>query len=293
MIRVALEHTKGHIGHDVCIDGTQADTPAALRHCCRPGTCPNRRHGMDRAPSDAIVNERHLLAEMPEENLDIADVVPEDVDLDGRYPRWKINGHWYELRDRTAGIRWYADRMLFWAGFYIITITDQYTGAVLCYHVTSASTQESKSYEPALERLHEIIEKFPRSVTADKGFSTKAIFSYNTERNIYSVIPTRADVKTGDDALYDITGAPRCRDCDTRTEFVRHSRRDRGQPRNMYRCPNGCGDHQRPDGAIAAREIAVTCDTDPRLQIPLPRTHPLYQDLDAGRSIWENSHHEA
>lgn len=239
-----------------------------------------------------MVNERHALAELPEEDLNLADVVPEAIELNERYPRWKINGHWYELRDATAGIRWYVDRRLFWAGFYVISVTDAYTGVPLDLRVVSASVQESQTFLPCLDRVTELTGKTPRSITADRGFSTKAIFEAATERGIYPVIPLRANVNVGEDAPYDLNGAPRCPDCQTRTEFLRHSRRERGRPRNMYTCPNGCGSHQRADGTTAPRQIAVTCDTDPRLHCPLPRTHLLYQELEVARSIFENTHNE-
>lgn len=290
-----IQHCRRHeplIGAHVHVDGTEAETHAALVHDCRPGEpCewrgrqPAKRP--ERVTTDVVRAERHKEAEQPAEDTPNIGEAEEVRIEDGRL-RVRVGRHWYRTLDATAGVRAYKGprgSRKFWHGYYNIKAVDHYTGAPIAVGVYSASVNEHRSYPDLLQRSISAIGSKPETVVADKGFSLESVFAENTRNGIASVIPWRQsnqNEKRHDHDTHDRHGVPRCKHCGAPSEFVRFA--SRPSPRLWFRCA-------RQSTTACAKAQTISCSKDWRLLIPLWRTEAIYHELEASHQHYERVHH--
>jgi hypothetical protein len=298
-----IQHCRRHdanIGAHVHVDGTEAETHAALVHDCRPGEgCawhsakPKRTAKRPKRVATEIVRqERQKEAEQPpadDDKLALGDVT-EIRELSLGRKRIKIGEHWFRTLDASAGIRAYTGprgAKKFWHGFYNIKGVDHYTGAPLAVGVYSASRNESHSYPDLLERIQTALGENPQTVVADKGFSLTDVFALNTSLGIASVIPWRkvnGQETRRDQESHDRHGVPRCKHCGAPSTFVRFRAVAQGKgPRLYFRC-------ELQATAACKSEQSISCSKDWRLLIPLWRTEAAYHELEASHSNYERVH---
>lgn len=296
-----IQHCRKHeplIGAHTHVDSTEAETPAALVHDCRPGdNCPWQQETgkarLARRPkrvSTAVVREER---QKEAENAPAADDVltlgdAEEVRVvDGRV-RIRSGKHWYRTLDPDAGVRAYTGprgARRFWHGYYNAKAIDHYTGAPLAVGVFSASHQEHHFYPELFGRLVTNVGQAPETIVADKGFSVESVFELNTTNGVASVIPWRKGFgreRRQDKVTHDRHGVPRCKHCGGDTRFVRFHV-DRSGPRLWFRCVQGVT-------AACARAQSLYCKTDYRLLLPLWRTDPTYHELRQTHSQYERVH---
>jgi hypothetical protein len=299
-----IQHCKRHeplIGAHVHIDGTEAETHAALVHDCQPGEgCLwHSGQGQGKKPTRTAERPKRISTEqVREQRQKDADQPPSDqpnigeaeevkVLEDGRM-RVRVGQHWYRTLDSTAGVRAYMGprgAKRFWHGFYNLKSIDHYTGAPVAVGVYSASLNEHHSYPDLLKRTIGAIGDSPECVVADKGFSIEAVFAHNTNLGIASVIPWRK--RNGHERRHDFTthdrhGIPRCKHCGAPSRFVRFRVSDKG-PRLWFKCELGAT-------PACAKEQTISCQADWRLLIPLWRTDAIYHELEQTHSNYERVH---
>jgi hypothetical protein len=290
------------IGNHVHVDSTEAETHAGLVHDCRAGDdCPNETgvgrkapKRPERAPTDDHRKVRHGEDEADEDAPRRGDGISRReqwVDERGRrYLRLRIGEHWYRTLDLTAGARAYTGpggAYRFWHGYYNQKAVDHFTGAPLAVVVDSASRQEYDIYPELYEQIEAHLGTAPQSVITDKGFAVRKVFEHNTRRGVATVSPQRGSVHDTD--LADRHGVPRCPHCGAGTTFVRFAHKP--SPRLWFTCDAGLTDRcapKRPGGK--PRQLSKACAADWRQMLPLWRTDPIFQELNAGRSLHERSH---
>jgi hypothetical protein len=252
-----------------------------------------------RLPTATVRELRHkATTEAPPEQLnDENDGDPADEEqldegvqataTEGRYRRVQIGGCWYRTLDKSAGIRAYTNARgttRFWHGFYNTKAIDHCTHAPVAVLVTNASTQEFDLYPGLLDHVERNVGVRPRAVVADRGFSIKKVFRWNTERGIASVIHWRkatAAERKRDTARYDRHGVPRCTRCGGPTEFVRFNHEP--TPRIWFRCTLSPTQECRGVQSIA-------CSADWRALVPLRRDDPVYLELRRSHKSFEAVH---
>jgi hypothetical protein len=297
-----IQHARRHeprIGNHIHVDGTEAETHAALVHDCKPGEgClfggakPKRTAARPKRESTERVRaERQKDAGLaPDETLDpeleLGDA-DEVMELpDGRM-RVRVGQHWYRTLDSTAGIRAYTGprgAKRFWHGFYNEKATDHFTGAPIAVGVYSASRQEYAIYPDLFERASAALGENPQSVVCDKGYSVESVFAFNTSLGVASVMPWRK--RRGQDTRQDVGshdrhGIPRCRHCGAPGKFVRFNKSPK--PRLWFHCVAGTT-------PACNKDQSILCSKDWRLLLPLWRTDPIYHELEASHSIYERVH---
>jgi len=302
LIQHAMKH-EPRIGNHVHVDGTEAETHAALVHDCQSGEgCkwgganagqkPARTAERPRRVSTETAREqRHKdSAEAPDApgTPDLGEADEVKVTPGGRL-RVRSGQHWYRTLDASAGVRAYTGprgARKFWHGFYHHKAIDHFTGAPLAVGVYSASEQEYDSYPDLYQRLQRSLAGNPQTVTADRGFSVASVFAWNTNHGVASVIPWRkgANRELRQDKLtHDRHGVPRCKHCGAPGRFVRFRAEGKGGPRLWFRCLNGttpaCGKDQ-----------SINCSNDWRLLVPLWRTEAIYCELKDSHSNYERVH---
>jgi hypothetical protein len=292
LIGHARAHTNGAVGRDLHVDATEAETNARLIHDCGPGDgCRKRGRFGARMHSDEAQRIRHREAALPEpedvDALNLGDGTELIDDDDLPYQRIKVGDCWYRSRDKTAGIRAYTHQNRvnrFWHGFYNVKAVDHFTGAPVSVRVFNASFQECKIYPEMMESAIEAIGDTTRSVVADRGLSTKAIYEWNTRRDIASVMPFReASRRPGrpDQEGFDRHGIPRCKKCGAASEFIRFSANP--SPRIWFRCQ----DQTLPE---CSGEQTIACSHDWRSLLPIWRTSEVYLALRNSHSNYERVH---
>src|SRR5579875_1873893 len=133
-----IQHCRRHeplVGAHVHVDGTEAETHAALVHDCQPGepcnwngSRPAKRP--ERVATDVARASRQEEAEGPVEDTPSIGAADEVCVKDGRM-RVRVGRHWYRTLDPTAGVRAYKGprgSRRFWHGYYNIKAVDHYTG---------------------------------------------------------------------------------------------------------------------------------------------------------------------
>lgn len=295
LIQRARRH-EPRIGAHVHVDGTEAETHAALVHDCHPGegcTFTGKRRRPARRPlreaTVTVRKERQRDAEQPPTDADTP-LLGEAEELkhepDGRL-RVRIGEHWYRTLDTTAGIRAYTGprgARRFWHGFYNEKAIDHFTGAPLAVGVYSASRNEHDCYPELYQRLASAIDGNPETIIADKGFSVERVFHWNTRLGVATVIPWRkanGAEKRRDCETHDRHGIPRCKHCGGPSKFVRFSA-SQGS-RLWFRCTQQAT-------AACQRDQSIACSRDYRFLIPLWRTDPLYHELQQSHSSYERVH---
>lgn len=286
------------IGAHSHVDSTEAETPAALLHDCKPGDgCPWHEEAgkprlakrPKRVSTEIVRAERQKEAEQepqPSDVLTLGDA--EEVRIAGGRQRIRSGKHWYRTLDPEAGVRAYTGprgARRFWHGYYNVKAIDHYTGAPLAVGVFNASRQEYDIYPELFDRLVTNVGDAPETVVADKGFSVERVFELNTMNGVASVIPWRKGhgrEQRQDHQTHDRHGVPRCKHCGGDTRFVRFLV-DRSGPRLWFRCV------QRVS-AQCAKAQSLTCKTDYRLLLPLWRTDPIYHELRETHSQYERVH---
>lgn len=290
-----IQHCRRHeplIGAHVHVDGTEAETHAALVHDCRPGEpcmwrgrAPRKRP--ERVTTDVARAQRHKETERPAEdhpNIGEAD----EVRVEDERLRVRVGKHWYRTLDPTAGVRAYMGprgARRFWHGYYNIKAVDHYTGAPVAVGVYSASVNEHLSYPDLLSRSISAIGSEPETIVADRGFSIRTVFEMNTRQGIASVIPWRqanGSEQRHDNETHDRHGIPRCKHCGAPGEFVRFA--DKPSPRLWFRCA-------RETTPECAKTQTISCSKEWRLLIPLWRTDPVYHELEESHQRYERVHH--
>lgn len=299
LVQHARAHSGGHVGRDIHVDGTEAETNARLVHDCRPDEPCSRRTRRARTPTypqratvSEVRHKRHLrTAQPPEEDpesLDIGDA-DELVQAEDGPVRLKVRGCWYRSLDRTAGIRAYVrnERVSkFWHGYYSHKAIDHYTGAPVAILVSSASQQEYHAYPQLMQNVTETIGATPRAVVGDKGYSVDSVFEFNTRAGIASVFPYRPRHHThlredSDGPRYDRHGIPRCQHCGGPTRYHRFAASP--SPRLWFKC-----EAPLTDGCQGVQSI--TCSHDWRSLLPLWRTEEAYFALKESHSQYERVH---
>lgn len=289
-----IQHCRRHeplIGAHLHVDGTEAETHAALVHDCRPedgctwtGRAPAKHPR--RVTVDVARAQRQKDALQPaDDEADLGGVA--EVKREGGRVRVRVGAHWYRTLDTTAGVRAYRGAhgsRRFWHGYYNLKAIDHYTGAPVAVSVYSASRNEHQSYPELLQRSVSALGVRPETVVADRGFSTRAVFEENTCNGIASVIPWRQanqhDLRH-DELTHDRHGVPRCRHCGAPCTFVRFAAKP--APRIWFRCT------RKAEGKCA-RDQSISCSKDWRLLIPLWRTEPIYHELRDAHQHYERVH---
>jgi hypothetical protein len=295
-----IQHARKHeprIGAHIHVDGTEAETHAALVHDCQPGEGCKGPGGQKtrtaarpkRETTERVRAERQKDAEQEpkqegEPIIGDADEVKEMPD--GRL-RIRVGGHWYRTLDKTAGVRAYIGprgAKRFWHGYYNEKAIDHFTGAPVAIGVFNASRQECDIYPELYQRVFSALGDNPEVVVADRGFSTQRVFEWNTRLGVASVMPWRK--KNGhdqrhDEETHDRHGVPRCKHCGAPCRFVRFA--ESPNPRLWFRCVRGT---THPCG----RDQSIACAKDWRLLVPLWRTDPIYHELASSHGSYERVH---
>jgi hypothetical protein len=304
-VAALVQHARRHdscVGRHVHVDGTEAETHAALVHDCskhfacmtpNPANARGRRSAGEamrpsRELTDRFRSDRHTAVEKTDDEapeIDMGDV--DEVQTDGSVARFKINGHWFRSLDPTAGIRAYTGprgATRFWHGFYNQKAVDHYTGAALAVVVESSSRQEYDIYPELYAQLEQTLGARPESMIADKGFSVRRVFQHNTERGIATVITHKrvgGDRRRHDHETHDRHGIPRCKHCGGPSNFVRFS--ETPKPRVWFDCAIGLT-------PACAKTQSLSCAKDWKLLVPLWRTNPLYHELKHSHGHYEHTH---
>ncbi len=288
LIAHAVDKSKGLVGRDIHVDGTEAESNARAYHDCEPGQCPNgrgpSRSPVAKTPTPTAREQRQALAENEAESEQ--EIKTSERGRYGRGRRFqKKDGCWYWTSDEDAGLRAYTGKGgrsgRVWVGFYNMKAIDHYTGAVIAAINTPAYVNEADSYPLLLEHAIENSGKTPRAVIGDRGFGFNKVYETNTRKGIVSVFPWRKQTK-GEDrrstatAFYDEHGIPRCPTCGGEGRQTRFS--PVPYPRIWFECPDGCG------------ESSVACSKGWRHLIPLPRTSETYFALKQSHSHFEKAH---
>jgi hypothetical protein len=311
---LVIQRCKAHdsrVMAHVHFDFTEDETHAALVHDCQPGeNCKHAvvgtRHGKRRAaPGQALHPTRvsTAVAREQREDWNTKDpaetakaekaAAPTDIRTDQRGSR-KVtrirlggaNGCWYRTRDAEAGTREYGGprgSRRFWHGYYSGKAVDHFTGGVIPT-VDAANKQEYHLFPAFYDRVTTMAGAAPETVIGDKGFSVASCFQHATENGSAPVFPWRKGraAKRHDELTHDRHGVPRCKHCGGPTEQVRFSANN-GKPRIWVRCiPQYSTD--------CAGEQTISCSTDWRLLVPLPRTEALYHELKESHQTYEAAH---
>jgi hypothetical protein len=307
LIRRARKHSKGLVGRDVHIDGTEAETNARLVHICG-ASCPQgkKKDGSKkkrgpaelpaRLPTESVRAIRHQQSdtspeELPPLNAGQARRVIYKVDEQTGQEYLLVQdkkGCWYRSLDTSAGTRSYdgpRGSFRYWHGFYNIKPVDHYTGGALDVYVMNASINEHQANPVVTARVEEAIGDVPRSYCYDKGSSIDSVFEQNTKKGAATVAPyrrgrsgTRADY---DCDVYDRHGIPRCKHCGHEGKYVSFTLSPK--PRLIYKCAAQCAES-------AGKRMSVYCEEKWRFLVPLWRNEEAYMALRNAGKAYEGVH---
>jgi hypothetical protein len=287
----------------VHFDFTEDSTSAALVHdcqkdekCSRPktGDGPGRALRPARASSDQAREERHDLSALDQETSSKLEkaTAPQKVEIvtrNGRkIKRVRVNGCWFRTLDLDGGIRAYSGRKglrRFWHGYYAGKGVDHFTGGVIP-SVDNASVNEAKIFPTLFDRVTESAGVVPETAIADRGLSLAECFEHVTRSGAAPVFPWRAKNgadKRPDTEEFDRHGVKRCRFCGGPMQQIRFSAGE-DNPRLWFSCTM----KTTPE---CAKDQTISCKTDWRTLIPLPRTEPLYHELKQSHQTYEAVHH--
>jgi hypothetical protein len=305
VIKRCRKHDSRVMSH-VHFDYTEDETHATLVHDCKKGDdCAylkakaeakgksGRTWGYTKQPERVSVKtareDRHALSvEDPDEATEMEkERAPQKTDEKSGVKRVFINGCWYRIRDKEAGIRAYTGPRgckRFWVGYYSGKAVDGFTGAIIP-SVDSASRQECHLYPELFDRVCEMVGEAPETAIADRGMSVASCFEHTTKQGTAPIFPWRKNGKNGkrhDAITHDRHGIKRCKACGGDMEQTRFSKNN-GKPRLWFRCI-------APQTAGCEKEQTISCASDWRLLVPLARTNPLYHELEASHKSFEGSH---
>ena len=291
----------------VHFDFTEDETHAALVHDCQPGDNCKRRHYKTRsgrwhsrhghalrpprlATSEARKEREEWNEQDPAESVQhAAERAPEKEQPAQRGQhgrRVRVGGCWYRTRDEQAGVRAYTTGnkvRRFWHGYYSGKAIDHFTGGAIPT-VDAADRQEYDLFPAFYDRVRNAIGEAPQTVIADRGFSVESCFKHATTNGTAPVFPWR---QTGshprhDKPTHDRHGVMRCKHCGGTMYQTRYAANN-GKPRLWFRCTF----QLTPD---CAPEQTISCSTDWRSLIPLPRTNALYHELKESHQTYEGVH---
>jgi len=301
VIRRCKMHDERVMAH-VHFDYTEQETHAALLHDCQEGdACAyakatkdgkrvwGRAKRPERASTSAARQERHeLSAEDPETaKKREKESAPEKTKEEDESKRVRINGCWYLMRDKHAGISSYTGprgSKKWWVGYYSGKAICHYTGGVVP-SVDSASIQEYNLFPKLFDRVSEMAGKTPETAIADRGMSVSSCFEHVTRAGCAPVFrwrKTTRDGKRHDHETHDRHGVMRCKFCGGPMQQVRFAF-TKGHPRLWFRCTN-------PATPECRKEQTIFCSTDWRSLVPLSRTEALYHELEQSHKTYEGVH---
>lgn len=305
-IQRAIAHDPRIVDH-IHVDGTEAETHAALVHDCPPtAKCMQHRRGrrgvVARRPQRITTDEqravRHKLAELPTDD-ELAQRHKtgdwdELMELDDGRVRVRSGAHWYRTLDPTAGARAYTrDGKLikFWFGFYVQQAVSHLYGAPLAVAMDSAARVEKDIYLNTT--FPQLVQNtggcLPQTATFDKGFAWNDVYEHNTRHRIASVMPFRkrhANDRAHDHESHDRHGVVRCRHCGGPTQLIRDAAQP--YPRLWVRCQSGVLGIPRTQGC--EKDQTIACSTDWRTLTRLWQDDERYQELATTHSMYERIH---
>lgn len=320
IVRQAVRHDPD-IADFWVIDSTGWQTPSTLEHCCtdkrrcrelleaRGKTKTSKANGLEgaladlegdeivksrrrgapqrlrRVSADVIERERHREQAAPEPDpTRPAESAIEPLGADEQFQYFLIDGHRYRSRDTTAGMRHYSSgKGKTWFGGYGQPAISPKYGAPIAAETFAADDQEWDHYDDLFKSAVAATGKSPLAVSADRGFSIKSFFEYNTRRGVATVVPHRAtpgepERKHMRTDLVDEHGVPRCQHCGGEGDMdgagLGWYLDNAGQPRIRFRC-------KAPLAQVAgcAKQQSIACDEEWRLLQPLNLTQPVYHAL--------------
>jgi hypothetical protein len=291
-----IKHARAHdarVGAHVHVDSTEAESNTGLVHECCKDKMRGRRGKVakrpQREPTSEVRARRHEESAKAAPDRDepvLGDA--EKIKIERTRKLVRINGHWYSMTDKTAGIRAYTGprgATRWWIGYYDQKMVDHFTGGVLAVDDFNASTQEYYHYPELFQQLVDNVGALPETMTADRGFSISSVFEHNTRKGVASVFPWRAsgpEPERRDFETLDRHGIPRCKHCGSDTNFIRFSANG-GSPRLWYRC-------RLQRTPACANDQTKATSHNWRLLIPLWRTDSLYHTLQASHESTERAH---
>lgn len=309
-IRICAERDP-RIGQLTTLDGTEQITTAALYHVCTIEECPTGRGGENVAgaygkqprdmklSSDDATECRHDAEDhrIPEDHehlvrdealrdllagkIDDAYIVP----AEGRKPerlRFRTSsGHWWETRDRFAGVRYYAakngGRGKFWHGRLQVKLTDHFTGAPICIIDIPAGTNESKALKPMVTRACDVLDRPPLGLSTDSAHWFDETSNWLARRGCQHIGGDRRNALEPE--LVDDLGGVHCEHCNGLAPQQSYS--DKQYPVGKYLCQ-----HQLADDCGGEFRVAVS--HAPRRLGPIPASRPEYHYMDLCHSNLEN-----
>lgn len=205
--------------------------------------------------------------------------------------------HRYICADGDAGFRIYENqktgrKKTTWTGGLELKATDIYTGAVICSLHIPADQAEFKHYQELLDRVREILGRYPEAVAGDRGYNVEFIRKLNERLGIGDVFPFRKPNQTISErelmrieGVVDEYGFNYCKHCGSPTIRVRHERDKRtGKGYVRARCANPHTD------ACRTQLQSFACSIEPRLLGVLGRDELLYHQLRVRAKSSERAH---
>ena len=317
LLVLAARRHEPAIGAWLHTDSTMAQSHGQTRHY-EGCPCGQTRYGRRRATTDEIIEINHDLVDSGETEIDsgetrtigeLAVTSPtkhKTIHLDTpsgqsrKYQLIESGGHWWISADPDAGLRAYSKKgratQKHWHGFYVTPVVDHVTGMPITIQLTRADTNESKLYPDTISRAASILGSYPLAVAADKGFSVREVFKWNTEHGIGSVLPYRATVHKPNPTpdphgRWDVHGIPSCPGCKGGTNYVETvllpaptlDEPDKTRPVVRYLCA-------LPTSPACQGVKEISPSHDWTRILPLWRTHPAYQELRTTHKFYERTH---
>jgi hypothetical protein len=304
---VVIQRCRAHdarVMAHVHFDFTEDETHAALVHDCQPSDNCKRRGAKTRSgrwrsrPGHALRPQRLATADARRERETWNEEEPTDSEkhaserapeqeqsvLRGR--RVRVGGCWYRTRDEEAGVRAYTSGgrvKRFWHGYYSGKAVDHFTGGAIP-SVDAANKQEYDLFPAFYDRVRSMVGEAPQTAIGDKGLSVESCFKHVTTNGTAPVFPWRGagGHQRQDKLTHDRHGVMRCKHCGGVMYQTRYSPNN-GKPRLWFRCTFQVS----PD---CAAEQTISCSTDWRSLIPLPRTNSLYHELKESHQTYEAVH---
>jgi hypothetical protein len=208
--------------------------------------------------------------------------------------------HRYVCRDRDAGFRIFqsasGQKYRQWVGGYALTITDDYTDALIGQFHIPADSPEHKAYLDVLALGKRVTGVLPENMICDRGFNVRSVRRVNAILGIGQVSPfrkpngsvTKRALMRRDE--YDEYGIPTCHYCGSPGTSVGRKlgwERRNGKPVIRFRCTNPHTDQCRT--AIQR----IDCELEYLLLGVLSRECPLYFELRNQGRPQENAHQNA
>lgn len=293
-IRICAERDP-RIGYLMTLDGTEQITTAALYHVCEEGECPTGRAGKNvggaigrhprgmKATAEEATDYRHEAEDfhipLDHEHL-VADEAFRDllagkindvkiVTRDGRKPermRFRTtSGHWWETRDRFAGVRYYegknGGRGKFWHGRLQVKLVDHFTGAPIVIIDIPAGTNESKALKPMVTRACEVLGRGPQALSTDSAHWYDSTSNWLASIGCQHIGGDRRGT-TPPTEVDDLGGAhcPHCNGLAPQQSFT-----DRDYPNSKHACQHQLSDECGGDFRLAT-------SVAPRRLGPIPRS---------------------